>query len=131
VERGAAVGGAPFGNAQTSKHTGLKARRLLDDRAALEDISIGRCRSRYFDDYYSFLHRAYLWQRQGGLRAQLAAPRSPPKQHSGKTRDLMGYAREDKFSRPQEQPAMDKTVAELNIQHFKKLLETETDPAKK
>jgi hypothetical protein len=26
---------------------------------------------------------------------------------------------------------MDKTVAELNIQHFKQLLETETDPVKK
>jgi hypothetical protein len=26
---------------------------------------------------------------------------------------------------------MDKTVAELNIQHFKKLLETETDPVKR
>jgi hypothetical protein len=26
---------------------------------------------------------------------------------------------------------MDKTVAELNIQHFKKLLEIETDPVKR
>lgn len=26
---------------------------------------------------------------------------------------------------------MDKTIAELNIQHFKKLLETETDPVKR
>ncbi|SIO44452.1 hypothetical protein SAMN05443247_05454 [Bradyrhizobium erythrophlei] len=26
---------------------------------------------------------------------------------------------------------MDKTVADLNIQHFKKLLETETDPVKR
>ena len=26
---------------------------------------------------------------------------------------------------------MDKTVADLNIAHFKKLLETETDPAKR
>jgi hypothetical protein len=26
---------------------------------------------------------------------------------------------------------MDKTVAELNIQHFKQLLETEADPVKK
>jgi hypothetical protein len=26
---------------------------------------------------------------------------------------------------------MDRTVADLNIEHFKKLLETETDPVKK
>jgi hypothetical protein len=35
------------------------------------------------------------------------------------------------LAHPQELQAMDKSVAELNIQHFKKLLETETDPVKK